>query len=347
MPKPISPLDVFFAQIPDVVLADKTLSPCDRLVYAGLSSFFRKDRRTADAITIWPSNRSLAIASGTSLRTVMDSLATLEKRGLITRETRFRKGRQTSSETTLNAPSSVYSPNDLPETSYSRKPAKNPAQCDKSRGADPATPGGADRAIPEVDVDVEVDNVNTSEATEKTTTSVGSLRSPTVTAPKPTPLAPSEPASATTPDAVCVQNSLPPSKAKAKATAKPPEHYIRYMNWYREMHVRFPAVVPAPQDGRGGAALYWQAMHEVNGGHPWSDYALLTRGVEEMARKKLTVPNMHALLYGVRLGKGLHSVIAMASLQGQKETAVDNGLPKIWAEGREHMARAPRGEGPG
>lgn len=86
--------DFWFAIVDIKVLQDKNLTPCDKLVYAGLCTFASVNGRRA----CFPKIKTIAEAVSCSERSVQEGLKRLEAAGYIERRERFREGKQLSSE---------------------------------------------------------------------------------------------------------------------------------------------------------------------------------------------------------------------------------------------------------
>ena len=94
--------EFWFARVDIDVARDKELSITAKFIFTVLCTF--ADRETRGC---WPSNETVAEAAGVSVRTLMRAYKELEARGVISRETRFKNGQQTSSYTLIvghNAP---------------------------------------------------------------------------------------------------------------------------------------------------------------------------------------------------------------------------------------------------
>lgn len=94
--------DYWFARVDIDVAKDKELSITAKFIFTILCIFADKDKRGC-----WPSNETVADTAGVSESTLLRAYRELEARGVISRESRFKNGQQTSSYTLIvghNAP---------------------------------------------------------------------------------------------------------------------------------------------------------------------------------------------------------------------------------------------------
>jgi len=94
--------DFWFARVDIDVAKDKELSITAKFIFTILCIFADKDKRGC-----WPSNETVADTAGVSESTLLRAYKELEARGVISRESRFKNGQQTSSYTLIvghNAP---------------------------------------------------------------------------------------------------------------------------------------------------------------------------------------------------------------------------------------------------
>lgn len=94
--------DFWFARVDIDVAKDKELSITAKFIFTILCIFADKDKRGC-----WPSNETVADTAGVSESTLLRAYRELEARGVISRESRFKNGQQTSSYTLIvghNAP---------------------------------------------------------------------------------------------------------------------------------------------------------------------------------------------------------------------------------------------------
>ena len=88
--------DYWFARVDIDVAKDKELSITAKFIFTILCIFADKDKRGC-----WPSNETVADTAGVSESTLLRAYKELEARGVISRESRFKNGQQTSSYTLI------------------------------------------------------------------------------------------------------------------------------------------------------------------------------------------------------------------------------------------------------